>query len=62
MAGGSVPDAGEQVPCPRCGEVGYQKAMIPVLVGEGPGHELICVACARALRPDDIKAADPTPA
>ena len=62
MAGSAVPDAGVQVPCPSCGVVGYQKAMIPVIDGDGPEFILICVTCARDMRPDDIKANDPAPA
>ena len=63
MAGAGVPDAGVEVPCPSCSQVVYQKAMIPVIEGEGPAFILICVACARDLRPDAIKAADaPAPA
>lgn len=59
MAGGAVPDAGVQVECPSCGRTVYQKAMIPVLVGDGPEHTLICAQCARDQRPDDIKSESP---
>jgi DNA-directed RNA polymerase subunit RPC12/RpoP len=42
-------DAGERVPCPSCGEVVLQKAMIPVLGPDGAGMSYLCVTCARAL-------------
>jgi DNA-directed RNA polymerase subunit RPC12/RpoP len=42
-------DAGEQVPCPSCGQTVLQKAMIPVLGDEGSGVRYLCIACARAL-------------
>ncbi|MDQ6615919.1 MAG: hypothetical protein M3083_14580 [Actinomycetota bacterium] len=42
-------DAGVQVTCPGCGQTVLQKAMIPVLVDEGPLHHYLCVPCARAL-------------
>jgi len=42
-------DAGVQVPCPACGQVVLQKAMIPVLGDGGAGVSYLCQACARAL-------------
>lgn len=32
-----------------CGQTVLQKAMIPVLAGEGPGIGYLCVPCARQL-------------
>ena len=56
---GPVPDAGVQVACPSCGRTVYQKSMIPVLDGSGPGIVLICRDCARDLRPAFIKETSP---
>ena len=46
---GNVPEIGVKVACPVCGEVVFQKSMIPVLDGDGPAHKLICTTCARKL-------------
>jgi DNA-directed RNA polymerase subunit RPC12/RpoP len=40
-------DAGEQVPCPSCGQTVLQKAMIPVLGDGGTGMGYVCITCAR---------------
>jgi DNA-directed RNA polymerase subunit RPC12/RpoP len=42
-------EAGEQIPCPGCGNVVLKKAMIPVLGEDGTGMRYLCVECARKL-------------
>jgi DNA-directed RNA polymerase subunit RPC12/RpoP len=51
-------DAGEQVPCPSCGQTVMQKAMIPILGEGGSGMGYVCVTCARALIGEVTDAAD----
>jgi len=47
MAGANVPEAGEQVPCPSCGQTVMQKAMIPIQKDDQKSY--VCVECARRL-------------
>jgi hypothetical protein len=57
---GSTEEAGERVPCPSCGTVVLQKAMIPVLADPATAsHRYLCVACARA---EIVLPSQPTPA
>jgi DNA-directed RNA polymerase subunit RPC12/RpoP len=42
-------EAGERIPCPECGTVVLQKAMIPVLGADGTGIRYVCVECARKM-------------
>ena len=47
MAGANTPDAGEQGPCPSCGETVLLKSMIPILKDGEKAY--VCVECARKL-------------
>ena len=49
MAGADVPEAGEHVNCPSCGNDVLQKAMIPILKDGQKAY--VCVECARRLIP-----------
>lgn len=44
-------DAGDQTPCPECGETVLVKSMIPVLAPDGSGLRYICRECAHKLVP-----------
>jgi DNA-directed RNA polymerase subunit RPC12/RpoP len=49
-AGPEVEEAGEVVPCPKCGTEVKLHSMIPILAEGGEGkHTYLCVNCARAL-------------
>ena len=57
---GNVPDAGEHVPCPSCGQTVLQKAMIPVL--QDGSKTYVCVECARRMIVAPAPADEPAPA
>lgn len=46
---GTVPEIGVKMACPVCATTVFQKSMIPILDGAGPGYKLVCVPCARLL-------------